>query len=1476
VKVCRVETVCKLRYVDGHSKRARIRNLIEPLYYDEETIDVNEVFLERVRQGLEDLTDKQNLVVRFVGYADGRGLSGRAARIYGDSEGLSKAMARRVALVAQDALSLPSTRIESDGRGADRPLGSDNTPQGRALNRRVEVEFWYDDPLQDLPDEPQLCPDSAGAEVVTRVYTPTWGSWPDLAFVDGQPVIPAGLAATLERALDDIKDRTRPRLRFVGYTRNETLARRTAAAYTDDVGLSASRARRAMEQLKTTMSLEPAQAEFEGRGYVHSDDPVNAGFIQGDTSHVTVQVVYDELAVLDDYEGVDIQKLTREIKPGHPLALNLMRITVDGEPVDDPKRSSSDIQRCTDVAFEKADIQFGFDNMRSAPRLSVSATPSTISLDDSGSGRPLTSSVYFRMYTNYSHFIERSEVRVFKAGASLQAEPLYVVDIEADTPIEWTLPDLYFDGPADQLQYVVRSYGADGNFDETMPQPLWVVKERIDPSENEDALPPAETLAAFGENRLQMQNIGLSSGTVSVRGSDIPEGHQVYVAGRPVPVNDDGSFITEEVLPTGAHTVEVSVVDENGAGELYLRDLEFKPNDWFYVGMAELTLAESTASGPIDLFSGNNSSRNLDSNVEGRLAFFVNGKFGHGWKLTASADTREAPIEDLFSNFMDKSPESLFRRIDPDYFYPTFGDDGTVEELAPTLGKFFVRLARDDNHVQWGNFTTSYMDNELAQVDRGLYGANTHFQSKGTTSFGDARYALDLFAAEPGTLGSREEFRGTGGSLYFLQRQDVLPGSERVRIEIRDKASGLVSGVRNLRPSIDYDIDYIQGRVLLSEPLNSTANDNLLVRDGSIAGDEAYLVVRYEYTPGFDDVDTLSTGAQGHYWFGDIVKIGATVNDNDEDSGDSSLGAADLTLRLSADTWLKTQTAQSEGLVTLPQFSNDGGFDFTTANPAAFATADASATRTDLSLSSRDLFKRGDARLSLYTQSVDAGYSAPGLLALTDTEIWGGHLSLPLFRTMSINAKFDYREQAGGLDTSAEEIDFRYDLGERWNFSAGFRQDSRTDNAAAVVLTQQQGERNDAVVQIGYDSGERWSTYGFVQETLSVDGNREENNRVGVGGSFRPMEKLTVEMEVSDGDLGTGGRIGTNYIHSERTSAYLNYALENERTDNGMRGLQRGREGNLVVGMKSRLSDATSVFLEERYQHRATTTGLTHATGINFAPSDHVSFGVTTDIGTIVDAQTAAETDRVAGGLQLSVSRDKLQLSSAIEYRNDVTEQLDLGENERRTWLFRNNMKYQLSDAARLIGNLNHSESESSLGNFFDGGFTEAVFGYAYRPVKNDRLNAIAKYTYFYNVPAAEQVTPRNSFAEYVQKSHIAAVDVTYDLTRNLTLGGKYAYRLGQLSLDRENEQFFDNDASLYVLRGDYRFREKWEVTAEVRSLVLSDLDEQRSGSLLTLSRYLGERLKLGAGYNFTDFSDDLSDLNYDHQGFFLTITGAM
>jgi flagellar motor protein MotB len=1523
VKVCRMETLCRLRYIDGNERRTRVQNVVAPLRFDEEAIDVSSAFVEQIGKSLANMSDRQNVLVKFIGYTDDSPLTERNERIYGDHVGLSRARARRVALAVQEALGLPTSAIESDGRGSARPLGSNVTAQGRALNRRVEVEFWYDDPLQELPDEPQMCP-APGEEMVTRVYDPPWGTLPVVAIENGAPVVPPSLAGLLRRGLTDVADRTNARLRFVGYTRNERLERRTALVYEDDIGLSAARARRTMETLATEMQLAPEQVEFEGRGYVHSDDVVNSGFVQGETSHVVVQVVYDEVAPLDDYDGVDIAPLTRELTPQNAFALNMMRITVDGKPLDDPARSSADVQRCTDVAFQGADIQFGFDNLEAERRLAVAAEPATVALYRSDDEGWVAEPVRFTMYANYDHFIERAEVRIFELAQSLEAEPVGLVVFGPDGSGEWLPEPGLFATPARELKYVLRAYGSGGTFDETVPQQLWIAYRETEPPAAEPVVPaepeqPAEPgasplsgddllaeittagaayapeipmtppapdaaqppavdkalLNAYGENNLGLRNIPLASGSVTVRGSAIPPGHTVYVAGREVPIDASGNFVAQQILPTGVHTVEVAVLDEQGNGELYLRDLELRRNDWFYVGMADLTLTDNDVSGPIELLQGEDPTIDFDSPADARLAFFVNGKFNDGWHLTASADTRDEPLENLFSNFLDKSPDALFRRIDPDYHFPTFGDDGTVEEMAPTLGKFYVKVGNGENYGEWGNFQIGYMNNELAQVDRGLYGANVHYESERTTSFGEKRFGIDGFTAEPGTIASREEFRGTGGSLYFLQRQDLLSGSERVRIEHRDRVSGLVTGVVNLTPSIDYDIDYLQGRILLTEPLSSTRNDDLLVTDGALRGDEVYLVVRYEYTPGFDELDALSAGAQGHYWFGERVKVGLTANANDEGDTDSGLEAADVTVRLSSDSWFKLQGAQTEGFISGVQRSDDGGFGFVGYDDTSFAGAEAGGYRADVSLGIGDFFDRARGRATLYTQSLDGGYSAPGLQTVTDTENYGGTFQMPVTERVSVRAKSDHRSIEQGLTSSAHELNVAYDLTENWGVAAGVRMDERRDDSPVVPLTQEQGERTDAVVQVGYDSKGRWSTYGFVQDTVSIDGDREENGRIGTGGSYRMSERLKIDAEVSNGDLGAGGRVGTNYLHSDRTSLYLNYALENERTDNG-RLATNGSEGNTVMGVKTRLSDSTSVYLEERYRNSAWSSGLTHATGISLAPTERMNLGASTDIGTLRDALTGAETERRAAGFRVGYGFTALQLSTGIEYRTDETEQADLTVTTRESWLWRNNFKYQLSESSRLLGKFNVSESESSLGQFFDGGYTEAVLGYAYRPVRNDRLNALVKYTYFYSLPTTGQLALNDLAAEFIQKSHVGAVDLTYDLNARWSIGGKYAHRIGQVSLSRDDPEFFSNTANLYIVRTDFRFKKDWEGLVEARLLDMPDLHDRRDGALVVVSRYLNPHLKVGVGYNFTDFSDDLTDLSFDHAGTFVSITGAL
>ncbi|HHP7235776.1 MAG TPA: OmpA family protein [Desulfobacterales bacterium] len=1468
IKICRTETVCKLRYKEGHSHRARVKNLIAPLHYDEGMADIPEAFLRQVRHALTNLQSKSGLVVKFIAYTDNLPLTGKDERIYGNHLGMSKAVARRIALAVQEALGLPNAAVESEGRGASQPVAANDTQQGRALNRRVEVEFWHDDPLQDLPDEPQICPDAAGAETVTRVYEAPSGGIDPILFENGRPILPAGYTDRLQGVLDEIGDKTNVRLRFVGYTGNERLDRRTAAVYGDDIGLSMARARRAMQAVDQQMGLYEGRSEFDGRGYVQSEDVVNAGFIESDVSKVQVQVVYDESVLLDDYEGVEITPMTREVQPEDPFALNLMRITVDGKPLDDPGKCSSDVQRCTDVALEAAGIQFKHDSLRLEPRLNVTAWPRAIRYQDREDTVFAENRVQFQLYTNYRSFIQRAEVRIFEENQSVNDTPVAVIPMDADGRAQWQPSFETFSAPLRKLQYRVRVYDERGRFDETLSQPFWVV-DQIDPMVVE-ADPETELLVGYGESRIAGRDIPIEGGTVQAIGTGIPEGYRVWMAGYEVPVDESGRFVTEEILPEGLHTVEVAVLDAFGNGELFLRDLKLKESDWFTVGIADLTLSANSTSGPADLIAPDNSKYGEDMSTYGRLAFYSDGKFSNGWSLTASADTRDGPLDEIFSNFMDKSPEALFRRIDPDYHYPTFGDDSTVVEDAPTLGKFYVKAQKNETYGLWGNFKIGYTDNDLTQVDRGLYGANLHFQPLGTTEFGAPRFLLDGFAADPGTVAGRDEFLGTGGSLYFLRRQDILEGSERVRIEVRDKDSGIVLGVKNLTPVLDYDIDYLQGRILLAQPLSPTADDDLLVRSDSLSGNRAFLVVRYEFTPGFDEPDTLATGGRAHYWFNDHIKVGVTASQEEEANIDSSVAGADLTLRKSAGSWLRVETGRTEGPGVSTTTSVDGGYDFNSTDPFDDEEAEASGYRVDTSVDFKDFFDGGRGRVTAYVQDLEAGYSAPGKFTDKDLTQYGGTAQMPLTDDLEMRLKVDKQVQEQGLDTETGELNLDYRLGAHWTLSSGVRHDSRQDNSAVVPETQEEGDRTDATAQLLYDSRSWWTTYGFVQETLQSDGNREDNGRIGAGGSLRFTDRFSLSGEVSDGDLGPGGRLQTEFLYSDRTTLYHQYTLENERTDNGL----RARRGNMASGMRMRYSDSASVFLEERYTHGDVPTGLTHVTGVELAPTDRLNLSANFDYGTLTDPQTAAELEKTALGISAGYGFDRLTIASALEYRVDDTEQPDASRSERTTWLFKNSLKLQLTPDWRLIGKFNYSHSESSLGDAFDADYTEAVLGYAYRPVHHDRLNALLKYTYFYNLPSSQQLA--GSETGFIQRSHIGSVDVMYDLTPRWTVGGKYAYRDGQVALDREDPEYFSSRAHLYVLRADWHFIHHWDALFELRRLDLPDAEDSRNGALVALYRHLGNHIKLGVGYNFSDFSDDLTDLDYDHQGLFINLVGKM
>ena len=173
--------------------------------------------------------------------------------------------------------------------------------------------------------------------------------------------------------------------------------------------------------------------------------------------------------------------------------------------------------------------------------------------------------------------------------------------MDADGMAQWQPEFESFSAPVRKLKYLVRVYDRRVSLIETTPQSLWVA-DRIDPSVAE-AKVDEKLLAGYGESRIASRNIPLHGGTVQAYGTAIPKGQGVWMAGNSVPVDEKGSFVAEEILPEGMHTVEVAVLDESGNGELFLRDLELKKSDWFTVGIADVTLSGNKTNGPAELLA---------------------------------------------------------------------------------------------------------------------------------------------------------------------------------------------------------------------------------------------------------------------------------------------------------------------------------------------------------------------------------------------------------------------------------------------------------------------------------------------------------------------------------------------------------------------------------------------------------------------------------------------------------------------------------------------------------------------------------------------------------------------------------------------------------------------------------------------------------------------------------------------------------
>jgi hypothetical protein len=517
-------------------------------------------------------------------------------------------------------------------------------------------------------------------------------------------------------------------------------------------------------------------------------------------------------------------------------------------------------------------------------------------------------------------------------------------------------------------------------------------------------------------------------------------------------------------------------------------------------------------------------------------------------------------------------------------------------------------------------------------------------------------------------------------------------------------------------------------------------------------------------------------------------------------------------------------------------------------------------------------------RVSGYLQDKERGFSAPGQIAIGGEALrqQGLKAEVQVTESTTVLAKADNRN--GDIqDSKAMEMGLRQKFGPEWTGGVGLRRDERQNAFAnASPILSQNGGRTDLVLRgeyrpdkAGGKPGEKedWEAYGFVQGTLDRDGERQDNNRIGGGGAWRINDRFKLMAELSEGSLGTGGKLGGDYRLSDRSNAYLNYVVETETPDVAW----RGRQGTWVSGSSTRVSDDLRVFGETRATHGAGPQGLSQAFGLDWAPGDRWNYGIKGEVGDLSDP-LAGDLKRHALGVAVGYKFEKIKYSGSIEWRDEKGNLFG----SRTTWLVRNTLGYQASPEWRLLGKLNWSQSDNSQGAFYDGGYHEIVAAAAWRPVDNDRWNTLFKYTNLYNLPSPGQIAVSGVVADYAQRSQVLSVDTIYDVNPWLSIGGKYGVRWGELKASKTDSQWFDSRADLLILRADLHLVKEWDALVELRKLRATEAQDARAGWLAGVYRHVGAGVKVGVGYNFTNYSDDLTDLSYRSRGWFINVIGTM
>ena len=316
-------------------------------------------------------------------------------------------------------------------------------------------------------------------------------------------------------------------------------------------------------------------------------------------------------------------------------------------------------------------------------------------------------------------------------------------------------------------------------------------------------------------------------------------------------------------------------------------------------GSINLSKAKGPSAGDIKEFGFSDTLRNWEKStstisndgieyktIAGRVAMFAKGTIKGEYLLTAAVDSDKI------------TTQKLFRDIDPNAYYPIYGDSSSKFYDAQSASRLYVRVDKDKSYLLYGDFNTASADpaNKLASYSRALTGGKFHYENNSIQG--------NIYAAQTANKGYVDEqpARGISGP-YALERPNAIANTETVELVVRNRAQPaiIVSKTRLARYS-DYDFEPFSGRILFREAVPSVDENN----------NPIFIRISYEVDEDLGDKHWVG-GIDAKVKLTDQIAIGvAYAKDNDKQTP-YEIAGANVEVKLGDKTYVVVEAAQSKG-----------------------------------------------------------------------------------------------------------------------------------------------------------------------------------------------------------------------------------------------------------------------------------------------------------------------------------------------------------------------------------------------------------------------------------------------------------------------------------------------------------------------------------------------------------------------------------